>query len=114
MRIEADLKQIARDHEGRTAALEEEKKRIEAEIQEFKAKRLSLAGQIERGALARYERVRNAIPVLPIAEVAEGGFCSGCHAQITLQRQAEIKKNTRLMSCESCGRIVYYRNYLVT
>ncbi len=105
-----ELEKVEEQHQKKTDALEEERKSIEFEIEDLRVRRKDVSGRLDQRNLNRYERVRTAIPSLPIAAVAEGGFCSGCHAQITLQRQAEIRKNSELLSCESCGRIVYYKD----
>lgn len=107
-----DLKETEETHQNDTKALIEEKGRVEEEIVRIRDERKNLASMLRPVAIKRYERVRSAISKLPIAEVIEGGFCGGCYAQITLQRQAEIKKNAELMSCENCGRIIYYRDNL--
>lgn len=105
-----ELKKAEEKCQQMTRARENEKKLIDVEIEGVRQERFQLAGELEKKALGRYERVRSAIPEIPIARVVNSGFCGGCFAQITLQRQAEIKKSTELMSCESCGRIVYYKD----
>jgi len=109
-KVQLELKQAEENHLEMTQSLINEKALIETDIEDVRHTRGVLSGQLEINTLARYERVRSAIPELPIAQVVNGGFCGGCFAQITLQRQAEIRKSEELMSCESCGRIVYYTN----
>lgn len=104
------LAEASREHETKKKALEEERIRATQERDALKAEREALVSLIINGALRKYERVRAAIPENPVVEVTEGGACGGCFAQITLQRQSEIKKSADLMSCENCGRIVYYKN----
>jgi predicted nucleic acid-binding Zn-ribbon protein len=97
-------------HEREKSALEEERILATEERDALKARRETLVGEITNGVLKRYERVRAAIPENPVVEVTEGGACGGCFAQITLQRQSEIRTSGDLMSCENCGRIVYSKS----
>lgn len=108
--VEKALSEANERFEANTRILDKEREQIQSEIAELEARRDSIAATIAGRPLQRYERVRAAIPVHPIVEVTEGGFCGGCFAQITLQRQAEIRNSSTLLSCENCGRIVYYKD----
>ncbi len=109
-RVEKSLEEASERSEAEKRSLEEERGRILREREALEARRDSIASSVQDRALERYERVRAHIQVRPIVEVTEGGFCGGCFAQITLQRQSEIRNSRTLMSCENCGRIVYYKD----
>ncbi|MBN2289375.1 MAG: hypothetical protein JXQ83_08585 [Candidatus Glassbacteria bacterium] len=85
---------------GRIEALDE-KMAVE------KQKRDNLAVRIDKPLLRLYERImnsRNNRAVVPL----QNGSCSGCYAVVPLQRVADIRKGDRLLTCDICGRILYY------
>ncbi len=70
-------------------------------------KRGNLAVRIERGTLKLYERImnsRNDRAVVPL----RNGSCGGCFAEVPLQKVADIRKGDQLLTCDNCGRILYY------
>ena len=72
-----------------------------------KQKRENLAIRIDRQTLNLYERIirsRTDRAVVPL----RNGSCSGCYAEIPLQKIADIRKCDRLLTCDICGRILYY------
>lgn len=52
-----------------------------------------------------YDRVRRGHTVEPVVYVKKGA-CGGCYRVIPLQVIAEIRKMSRLIICEACGRIL--------
>lgn len=109
-RAEKAFRSAKERYEGEKRILDEENRTASGELAELRTQRETLVREITNGIIKKYERVRAAIPENPVVEVTEGGSCGGCFAQITLQRQSEIKSSEELMSCENCGRIVYYKN----
>ena len=88
------------DLEGKTTALEGQ---LESLIKE----RTEIAGRIDEDVLDRFERLfaskGNAAVVALEHEV-----CTGCHMKITAQTVHRVKSGRELVSCEQCGRILYY------
>ena len=103
------------------AALKTEKAQVEGEKQEarnrtaadekaskeLQQERSGMAGQIAPTTYQLYERVRKARKGIAIAE-AVGGRCSACQMAIRPQFVQDLRKGDRIMSCESCQRILYY------
>jgi predicted nucleic acid-binding Zn-ribbon protein len=75
--------------------------------QELQHERSGIAGQIAPATYQLYERVRKGRKGIAIAE-AVGGRCSACQMAIRPQFFQDLKKGDRIMSCESCQRILYY------
>jgi len=102
-------------------ALKEEKAQVEGEKQEARARTAAdktALGQIQQeraqivtrmtpSVYSQYERIRKARHGVAIAEAVEGR-CSACHMTIRLQFFQDLKKGDRVMTCESCSRILYY------
>ncbi|MCX6591734.1 MAG: C4-type zinc ribbon domain-containing protein [Acidobacteria bacterium] len=103
-------------------ALAEEKKQVEAEkasarersvadqqaVLEAKAKRAELAATLPPPLLANFERLRKKFPKGPIVADATKGQCSACHMKLRPQYFEDLKRATKVMNCESCGRIIRY------
>jgi predicted nucleic acid-binding Zn-ribbon protein len=88
---ETELKKIIQSNEKEEAKLS----RLREEV----------VSRIKKNDYNTYMRIRKARGGIAIAYVHRGS-CSGCHNMIPPQRQLEIKQNSRLYTCEGCGRIL--------
>jgi predicted nucleic acid-binding Zn-ribbon protein len=66
-----------------------------------------LAATVDKSLLSQYERVRKRWGGTGIADATDGR-CSACHIALRPQRFQELRKGEEVLSCESCGRILYY------
>jgi predicted nucleic acid-binding Zn-ribbon protein len=57
--------------------------------------------------LTNYERIRKSRGGVALAEAVEGR-CGMCHISLRLQFYQELKRGDKIMTCESCNRILYY------
>jgi predicted nucleic acid-binding Zn-ribbon protein len=103
------------------AALKEEKQLVEteknrardrtaadqAQLQQLQAERAGAAGKLPAATLAEYARIRKKWHGVVIAE-ATSGRCSACQIVLRPQYLQDLKKGDHLMTCESCGRFLYY------
>jgi hypothetical protein len=102
------FKDVRQKNETEIARLEkllssiEEKKAVEEE------ERKKISVRVDKKVLATYERVRggykNGVAVARIKR----GACGGCFQRIPPQTVAEIKKQEKIMRCETCGRILVW------
>ena len=75
-------------------------------LAEKKALRDQVAKEIDKGLLARYEKVRSNRGGIAIAKF-EDGTCSQCHMDVRPQLQNDVKIGERPIPCETCHRILY-------
>ena len=94
--VEAE-KKVARE---RTAVDE----KASAELQ---AERAAIVAAISPRTYQTYERIRRGRRGIAVAE-AVGGRCSACQMALRPQFAQELKRGDKVMSCESCQRILYY------
>jgi predicted nucleic acid-binding Zn-ribbon protein len=101
-------------------ALKEERAQVEREkaearertaadreaLAELQAERKEIAAQIGGSLYAQYDRIRRARGGVALSEAVDGR-CSVCHMVIRLQFLQDLKHSGSLMTCESCGRILY-------
>ena len=58
-------------------------------------------------ALIRYRRIlksKKDVAIVPIRH----GACGGCHMKVTSQTALTAKGGEHLVSCDNCGRLVYW------
>jgi predicted nucleic acid-binding Zn-ribbon protein len=74
---------------------------------ELQAERASIAQSITPSAYQNYERVRKGRKGIAVAEVVDGR-CTACHIALRPQYFQDLKRGEKILSCESCQRILYY------
>jgi uncharacterized protein len=103
------------------SALREEKHLVEAEksrarertaadqaqIQQLRAERAEAAAKLPSATMAEYARIRKKWNGVVIAE-ATTGRCAACQIVLRPQYLQDLKKGEHLMTCESCGRFLFY------
>lgn len=106
--IEATRKELAETRtllNEKKAELDEVSKTTEEEELKLRHEREKILVRIGKQDLAMYERIRkakNGRAVVPLRR----GACGGCYTAVPPQRILELKQNTRLFTCERCGRII--------
>jgi len=111
------------------ARLEEDQKRIEAELDEIKrqcteidielkeaiqereqmeGQRQPLAEKVDPDLLARYTRVRASKGSGPVVVPLNGQACNGCFMRVTPQIYNEILGGKKIHACSHCGRLLFY------
>ncbi len=111
--VERQVKATEGELKLQTQAVEKEKtearaltEKDEKRLAELQASRSSLRTGIGEDSLALYDRVSRARKT-GLAE-AIGEHCSACNVMIRPQTWNELKTNEYLITCGSCGRILFY------
>jgi uncharacterized protein len=103
------------------ASLKEEKQQVEAEkdrarsrtatdqkfLADVKAERVGLVTALDPKLLQQYERIRKKWKGRAVADATDGR-CASCQISMRPQYFQDLKKAEKLLTCESCGRILYY------
>ena len=100
----ADEKKLV---EGDKNAARETTAKHQQEIDTLKADRASIVAAMTPATVSLYERVRKNRANVGITEVV-AGRCGRCNIMLRPQYLQDLKKNDKIMTCESCGRILYY------
>lgn len=92
-----------------------EKERTDLEIEELsngmdesRSRRETLAAELEAPLRRQYETILSRKKGQAVVEI-RGGTCEGCHMRVAPQLANEIHRNTRVIQCPSCHRILYVR-----
>jgi len=81
---------------------------LEADVALVRGDREALAGQLPSDLLASYEKLLRHRAHLAVAQVLPGGICGGCRVGLPPQAFQELKQQSSLKTCESCGRYLYW------
>ena len=82
--------------------------KVEEELASVRAERAARARGVSATLLASYDRIMKARGGTAVASVTATAICGGCRMSIRPQALLELRNATGLMTCESCGRYLYY------
>jgi predicted nucleic acid-binding Zn-ribbon protein len=114
-RLTADIKDAegrfkSRETQGKQeeGALQEKLRAVEADLALVRTERAELARQLPAPVLADYDKLLKARGGLALAQVVKPNLCGGCRMTVTPQRLQELRAQSALLPCESCGRYLYW------
>ena len=112
---EKDLEVAEQEMHKRLAELQESIRKtkesaplIESELAKLKEEKALMESMIEAELLSRYRRIAKAQKGVALAE-AKDELCSACHVRIRPQMYAELLRTENIHFCDSCSRILFYR-----
>jgi predicted nucleic acid-binding Zn-ribbon protein len=103
LRKEAD--EIIKQLDEKQKQLLEVSKANEDEELKYTHEREKIVARIAKSDLIVYERIRGAKKGKAVVKVIKGS-CGGCFNVVPPQKLLELRQNTRLFTCERCGRIL--------
>jgi uncharacterized protein len=108
---EAEVQLKAREAEGQAqeADLRQKLAAVEADLAVVRAERAGRARELPAALIASYDRILKARAGLALAEALPSGICAGCRMAIRPQAMQELRAQADLITCESCGRYLYWR-----
>lgn len=107
--VEQEKSEVAKEEKGFQAKkneLDEKTKVVEQRIGKLESERSVLKPCVDKTLLDRYEYVlqaRSGVALVPVKD----NSCQGCFLKVPHQVVNEIKMHDKLISCESCARILY-------
>ena len=106
-RAESDFAKVQADVHSEQAALDQEIKRLEAELERTGGARATLVAEISVPVMSTFDIVARGRKGIAVAEAREG-HCTVCHVRLRPQIFNEIRRNEAIIQCESCQRILYF------
>jgi len=88
--------------------LEENMAKLEAELATAERERNELAALVEAPLLAKYQKRYASLSGRVVVE-ARNESCAGCFMSIPPQLFVNVKKNTDIITCPHCSRILFYK-----
>ncbi len=104
---EAALKQNIAGHESRLRLLGEREANLQAELHAAQAAVAAARDLLDEPTLRAYDRLVTK-PGQPVVVPIHEGKCGGCHLKISFNVDSETRKPDKLVTCDQCGRIVYW------
>jgi hypothetical protein len=104
-----ELEQTKTENVPKWEQLEKELLSIDDRIAAEKDQRRNVTVRMDENILNVYERIRkvkNGLAIVPIRKRA----CGGCFKTLPPQKIQEIRRTDRIITCENCGRILYWEN----
>jgi predicted nucleic acid-binding Zn-ribbon protein len=105
--VEDELRKMQQRFDRDKKALEEKRELFEREIGQKQEEREQLASEVDKQLLKRYEKIRSARDGIAVAQI-QGENCGGCFTTIPPQVINEAKRGDKILTCESCGRMLFY------
>ncbi len=100
-----ELQDLRKELKERQAELDHVNKEHEDEELKLKHEREKLIVRIDKSDVKSYERIRKALGGKAVVAVRRNA-CGGCFKRVPPQVSVELRKNSRLMTCENCGRLL--------
>jgi uncharacterized protein len=106
---EAEALLRARETKGKSdeVVLGEKLRVAEIDLAGVKSERAELTRGLPVPVLADYDKILRHRGTA-VVEVTKPNFCGGCHVTMTPQRLQELRQQSALIHCESCGRYLYW------
>jgi len=103
-RVRSSEAEALRDTQRKEAEL----RQLRGRLSELQGARKSRSKNVESSLLQQYLRLLKSRAGLAVAPVRDGS-CEGCHVALTPQLYNEVRRNEEILTCERCGRILYWR-----
>jgi predicted nucleic acid-binding Zn-ribbon protein len=105
---EAALKEEETTVAAERRRLDDQGQRIEGELAALAADRTALEREMGSQVIALFNAAANKRRGSGVVEVRDG-HCSACHTRLRPQFFNEVRRGDRIVTCESCARILFYR-----
>jgi predicted nucleic acid-binding Zn-ribbon protein len=104
-KLTPELDELSEELEERQGELDHVNREHEDEELRLKHEREKLVVRIDKNDIRLYERIRKAMSGKAVVPVRRNA-CGGCFKRVPPQVSVELRKNSRLMTCEHCGRLL--------
>jgi predicted nucleic acid-binding Zn-ribbon protein len=105
---EEELAHLKAEWEKKQTELQAKISGIDKAVSEAALRRQTIAAQVTRDLISRYELIFARRGGMAVVEVT-GGICQGCYMNIPPQLWNEIIRSEKVHLCPSCQRILYYK-----
>lgn len=114
-KLDADLKRLSPDIESKRidtdkilADLEREHQNARRQTAELEERRKRLCGKLPRSLFSVYDRMARGKRGQALSEIIDG-VCTACRMKVRPKVFSDVRKGDQMITCESCGRILFYR-----
>lgn len=104
-----DVERMRADVDSILAGLDQEQKEADLLLASFIERRRHLASKMPKSLFSSYDRMSRLRRGQALAEVRNDGICVACRVKVRPKIFSDVRKGDQLVTCENCGRILYYR-----
>ncbi|MCE5263006.1 MAG: C4-type zinc ribbon domain-containing protein [Deltaproteobacteria bacterium] len=104
-----ELKARRMSYEEERAKIEAELNTLDAELGDYVRKGMEIRKDIPAELIRKYEQIKGAGRGVAVVAVWKE-ICDGCHMAIPPQMYNELQKEKVLITCPNCNRIIYWEN----
>jgi len=105
---DAQLRRRESDGKAEAAVVGQKLLSVESELSAARQERAALAHHVTPSLLVEYDKLLKARAGLAVVQALPAQTCAGCRMAIRPQAILELRSQTRLINCESCGRYLYW------
>jgi uncharacterized protein len=116
-KLEAELKEKAPDAERKRAetdeslaSLDREREESDIRLAALNEERTKATAGMPALAMSTYDRMSRSRRGQALSEVSSEGVCTACRMKVRPKVFSDVRKGNQLITCEHCGRILYYRS----
>lgn len=103
---ERDLAAARVEVDAARASLVAEREALTADVARLTAEKTTQASGVDRALLAKYEQLLKQRKTLAVAPL-QGDICSACHVRLRPAVTQQVRRNSEIVTCDSCQRILY-------
>jgi len=104
---ESGLAAIKKDADVARAALTTERAQLDAQLARLVGERAKEAAIVPPPVLGRYEQILKQRRGVAVARMS-GEICEACHVRLRPTVAQQVRRNTDIVQCDSCSRILYF------
>ncbi len=106
-RAEAALATTTKEADAQRRAIAAEHDQLRSSVEQLKNDRQTLVASLPQDVLTVFELVSRKRGGIAVAE-ARDGICTICHVRVRPQVFNDVRRNDRIIQCDSCQRILYF------
>ncbi len=106
-KLAEQLAQVSAQVDEERQVLTKRAQEITATLSQFVDNRQAMADQVEKTLLREYDFIRTRRQGVALAAV-KAGTCMVCHMDIPPQQFNELQRLNKIMTCQSCKRLLYW------
>ena len=105
-----EVEQLRAQVDQTLVSLDSERQHAEGQLSDINRRRAELASLLPKSLFSTYDRMSRFRRGQALAEVSSEGICAVCRMRVRPKVFSDVRKGDQLVTCENCGRILYYRN----
>lgn len=104
---ESKYEEVNKNNNQQLVTLRKEMESIGSKVEAKEQERKAVSERVDKRVMAMYERIKNGVGSHVVVAVKKRA-CGACFKSLPPQRIQEIRKGDKIITCDSCGRILIW------